>query len=166
MPEGEEAAGLRRVIEDLARRFGTPRFEPHVTLLPGLPGDEGGILEKAAGFAPSLPPFEVRLGEPEGGGTYFRRLIARAEPTTALVDGHRLAARSFDRASDPEFLPHLSLLYGHLGAEVVAALCASEAGRVPGRFAVRHLDAWRTDGPVSAWRRLGRYSLSGERAAR
>lgn len=159
MPRGEEAQRLAALIDELAARHGTPRFAPHLTLLPLVEGAEDDVLARAAELARELPPLEVRLLGPETRDEYFRRLFVRAEATPALREAHARAAARFGREANPGFLPHVSLLYGRLPAEEAEGLRAALVGRVEGRFDAVHLHAWRTAGPVADWRPLGRFAL-------
>ncbi|HSB62293.1 MAG TPA: 2'-5' RNA ligase family protein [Vicinamibacteria bacterium] len=161
VPEGSAAERLSALIGELAARHGTPRFAPHLTLLPLVGGAEDDVLERAARLAGELPPLEVRLLGPESRDEYFRRLFARAEATPALREAHARAAARFGRPPDPDFLPHVSLLYGRLAAAEVEGLRSALVGRVEGRFAAAHLHAWLTEGRVADWRPLARFALGG-----
>ena len=154
VPEGEAEERFGRLIDELSRRWGTPAFPPHVTLLAGLPDDEAAAAGGLRDLARDIPPFPVRLAGVDGRDEYFRRLFVRAEPTPDLLAAHARAATRFGRTPDPGFLPHLSLLYGRLSGDEVAALRSSLAGRAAGMFEAAHLHAWRTEGPVPAWRPL------------
>ena len=159
VPEGRDAERLSALIDELAARHGTPRFAPHLTLLPLLGGAEDDVLKRAARLARELPPLEVRLVGPETRDEYFRRLLVRAEATPALREAHARAAARFGREADPTFLPHVSLLYGRLAAEEAERLRAALVSRVEGRFEAAHLHAWLTKGSVSDWRPLARLAL-------
>jgi 2'-5' RNA ligase len=136
-PAGAEAQALSALVLELSQRLGTPRFEPHLTLLGPLApaAGEAGLEEKVASLAGRLAPLALRS--------------ARAE------------ARALCPAPEAPFRPHLSLAYGRLDASTQVALSAELAPRIPAVVTARHLDLIRTDGPPHAWRRLRRFDLGG-----
>jgi 2'-5' RNA ligase len=153
-PEGEAGRRLGALIDRLAARLGTPAFPPHVTLLPGveLPDDEA--LEASRALARSLPPLSVRLEDVEGSREFFRCLVVRAAADAPLLAAHAAAARAFARPADPDFFPHLSLVYGSLEGSVQRALAAEVRPLVPAAFAAATLRVWRTAGRVARWREV------------
>jgi 2'-5' RNA ligase len=162
MPQGALRERLATLIRDLAARFGTEPFPPHVTLLPGLAGPEAVILEASRSLAAVLRPLTIRLLSVDGRDEHFRCLFARAEADEPLRAAHAAAARAFDREPDPALLPHLSLVYGTLPPETKWPLAAEVAAAVAVSFAARRLHVWRTEGPVGDWREIGAFPLRGE----
>jgi len=161
MPEGALRDRLAALIQELAARLGTEPFLPHVTLLPGLAGPEAVLLEASRSLAALLPPLTVRLVSVEGRDQHFRCLFARAEADEPLRAAHEAAARTFGRAADLAFLPHLSLVYGTLAAETKWPLATELEPAVPASFEAARLHAWRTDGPVGDWREIGTFPFRG-----
>ena len=145
-------ARLRRLIVELAQRFGTPPFDPHVTLLGGLDAPLGSVRRDLARLAPSLRPCEIRLGEVVSRGEYFQRLVAVVESTPDVTAAHERAKAVF-AGHRPAYRPHLSLAYGSLTEAQTAVLCdlANASGVMGTRFTPAGLELWRTDGPVEAW---------------
>jgi 2'-5' RNA ligase len=167
MPEGEAHERLLGLIARLARRFSTPAFPPHVTLLPGIEGRaEEDVLEASRRVAAGLGPFEVGLSGVEGRDEPFRCLFARAVLDEPLLRAHEAAARAFDREPDPAFFPHLSLLYGALPPATKREAAAAASSLVTLAFRARRLHVWRTDGPVAEWREIGAFGLAGAQGRR
>lgn len=161
VPEGESRLRLASLIGHLAARLGTEPFVPHVTLLPGLAGREDAVLHLASALASRLPPLRVRLQGVEGRDEHFRCLFARAAADDPLRAAHAAAARAFGREPDPEFLPHLSLVYGTLAPETKGPLAVELGPAVPGSIEAARLRVWRTEGPVGDWREIGAFPLGG-----
>ena len=162
MPEAEPREHLAALIARLAVRLSTPAFAPHVTLLAAIEGaSPEDVLATARAMSASLRPFAVHLDGVEGRDKYFRCLFARAVPDAPLRAAHAAAARAFRRQPDPAFPPHLSLVYGELGAEDKRQLALELAGSLVTSFEADHLHVWRTQGAVSDWRELGVFALSG-----
>ena len=80
VPEGDVRRRLAALIAELARRFGGPVFDPHVTLLAGLPGPAESVIARAEEVMRVSNPFPVRFVGPELGDGYFRSLYLRVEP--------------------------------------------------------------------------------------
>ena len=154
MPDGETRDHLAETIAQLAARLGTTPFAPHVTLLPGLPGPEEGVLERARELAAELEPLPIEITGVAGHDAHFRCLFFRVADTPALREAHRRAARRFGREPDPAFEPHLSLVYGTLAPEVKARLSTDLSADVPAGFPADRLHVWRTEGVVGEWREL------------
>ena len=51
MPNKETYDTFQKIIHDLSHTYDTPTFEPHVTLVTGLSGDENDLVEKIDVFA-------------------------------------------------------------------------------------------------------------------
>ena len=157
VPEGDVRDRLAALIAALARRFGGPPFEPHVTLLGGLPLPAPDVLKRTRDLVRGQPRIEVRFTGPEAGESYFRCLYLRAEPGPELASLHARAREAFDRRNEPSFFPHLSLFYGTPPApSVVEELRAS----MPAGFEARHVDVYSTEGEVESWHRVGRVPLA------
>jgi 2'-5' RNA ligase len=160
MPEGTLRETLAGQIDRLADRLGTPRFEPHVTLLPGLSGPDADVVDTARALAGELGPFTLEPSGVDGTDAHFRCLFFRVRASEALRAAHARAARRFGREADPAFDPHLSLVYGTLDAPVKAALSRELGQRMPALFEVRRLHVWRTEGAVGKWGSLASFALT------
>jgi len=158
-PEPPWRERFARTIRDLAGRLGTDPFEPHVTLLPGLPGEPGRLSETAKRLAAELGPVDLVFRGVRHQPRFFRCIYLEAEKGKALVAAHRRAAELFDRAADRSFLPHLSLVYAHLGPEVAARLCAELGSEHPACRATA-LEVVHTEGPPQEWRVVASHRLS------
>jgi len=159
MPEGAARDRLGALIEGLAARLGTKPFAPHVTLLPGLPGPEADVADRARLLASDLGPLTVELSGIDGLDAHFRCVFFGAAPSAALRKAHADAGARFGREADAGFDPHLSLVYGTLAPELKTGLLRELSPEASERIEVRHLHVWRTEGPVGEWREIGRWAL-------
>jgi 2'-5' RNA ligase len=158
-PTGDERDLLASLIGELGARLGTPPFDPHVTLLPGLAGGEGEVLRRAREMAATLEPHALPLGAIEGRAEYFRCLYARVPETLRLLTTHALARLTFRRTAEVPFEPHLSLVYGRLSPAATEPLVAELGPRLPSRLTCPVLEVVRTEGPVADWRSLARFEM-------
>ena len=126
VPTGEVYDRLAGVIADLSARHHGPAFDPHLTLLGRLEGEEASLVDRTHQLARALHPFDVRLGEPRYEAQYFRCLFLPAEPSPAILDVHQQATQIFNAQPASAFDPHVSLLYGlfpeSLKQEIIKAL--------------------------------------------
>ena len=114
LPSGEEERRLAKAIESLSRDPGGPRFDPHLTLVGGLDGEEEGFIDATRRLAASLHPVILHLGDIEFGDEYYRCLYLRVGESDELTAAHREALRFLGKRKDPSFMPHVSLFYGML----------------------------------------------------
>ncbi len=153
-PQGPFRERLRAVVLRLAARFGGPVFEPHVTLVAGLSGDEAEILARARGLAAKLAPLSLRLERVARRDEYFRALFVEAIGGEALHAAHAAACRGLGHRPAGPFQPHLSLAYGHLDPAAAEASGREVSNEVQGRFEAVALHLVRTEGAVGEWREL------------
>jgi 2'-5' RNA ligase len=146
------------VIAGLARRHGTEAFEPHVTLLGGLAGAEE-TLSAARRLAAGLRPFEVQLLGASTGLEFLHCVFVTVAGTPELVGARTLAREAFGVQPAEPFRPHLSLVYGDLGAEE-KEFARLAAGELRSSFVADALHLVDTSGPASRWRRLERFPFS------
>ena len=175
----------------LARTLGpthAPSFAAHVTLLYGIdPSAYGGaasVLATLRRACARAAPFELAVarGRFEGGwkfGDYapFDMRFLQIEYEEAPGGGGALAALhgaasalfpgTASTSASGTLLPHASLLYLRAGdarftKDDAARLVAEEApALLRERVPVRSVALWSTEGPPSAWRRLGEVPLGG-----
>ncbi len=156
VPEGEVRGRLAALIAEFARRFGRPVFDPHVTLLAGVPGAAEDVVVRAEAVARASKAFPLRFAGPEAGDSFFRSLYLRVEPGPELLALHRTARDAFGRDDEPPFFPHLSLMYG---APPPPAVVEEVRALAPDGFEARTLDVYATEGQVERWHRLRRLQL-------
>jgi hypothetical protein len=160
MPDGTSAERLSALVSSLAARLGTPVFPPHVTLIHSLAGDEQTIVGLAAGLVEHLAGQAVSLGPLESQAEFFRCLYLRVEPAGSLRAAHVRAAQAFGVSPDPEYLPHLSLVYGRLDPAEKERIAASVTSEVPATIALTVVEVWRTEGPAGEWSLRRRFPLA------
>lgn len=161
MPDGDVRRALAAWIDRLAERLGTERFEPHLTLLSAIPAREAQTRRATERVAAGLAPFTVRLDGIDGCDQHFRCLYLCAGLDHRLRAAHEAAARAFSREPQPDFLPHLSLIYGRLSEEQKRALAREAGAEVSVGFEAGALHLWSTEGPVADWREIGAFPLGG-----
>lgn len=148
------------LIRRLSERFGTPAFEPHLTLSGTTAEHDTDVVERADRFARSQTPIPVLLADIGYADDYFRCLYLRAMPDPTLQSAQRRAAAALGSAAG-DFMPHLSLVYGQLTAADKERLVV-ELGRVWDiSFTVDRLAVYAVDGGPEEWRRVTESVLRG-----
>ena len=158
VPSGEAHESLGRLIADLARRYGTPEFGPHVTLIGEVEGSLDEVLARAGQLAASLRPFGIWLGRPRSENVYFRSLYLGVRRTAPLLRTHRMACAAFGLTT-AQYRPHLSLLYGDLPRATKQALTDELKSASPGVFTAESIQVVDTDQVVESWHVDGRFQL-------
>lgn len=102
---------LQKIILDLSKKYGTPGFEPHATLLGDIEVKEEEILAGTKKLASMLKPFNLALGEISFSTTYFQSVFVRVKSNAKLMQANLLAKQIFNMPNNL-FMPHVSLMYG------------------------------------------------------
>jgi len=128
-PTGRAHELLATTIAHLSQEHGGPLFDPHVTLLGDIAGQEETILQQTEQFANALSPVDVIFTVPAFLDQYFQCVFLRIEETSTLLDAHTRARTVFHKEAAPPYMPHLSLLYGlypkPLKEQIIGALSTS-----------------------------------------
>jgi 2'-5' RNA ligase len=155
-----------RLIQDLARTYGTPIFEPHLTMLGGLEGEEMEILIQTARLARALKPFALKLTHADYLAEHFRSLFVRAEPSPDLLHARRLAEQAFNKTAADAFMPHLSLMYGDISENRKEAIIKDIGREFKVECTIDRLELYRIDGVhPDEWRRVKTFAF-GEKQRR
>ncbi len=158
-PAGEVRAGLAGIISRLSREYSTPLFEPHVTLIGGLTGQEEELIAQTRQLAGQLRPFVVQLGEVGRLDEFYRCLFIRVQETEPVMKANAQARKVFQRESDDKYMPHLSLLYGNLPPAVKEEIMAQIGRRFRRSFPVDRIHLVSTQGEPKDWYHLGEFAL-------
>lgn len=104
---------LQKIIIELTEEYGSPVFEPHLTLLSGITEDLPTIVEKMTSIASTGSPLELSLGPVSFSTTYFQSVLVRVNSTAPLLQLHLDILKTFGFETGV-FMPHMSLMYGDL----------------------------------------------------
>lgn len=111
-PSGKPSHQFAQIIQELALKFQSPTFPPHITLLGNVEGSTADCVAKSTELAQRLSAFPIHVRQPAFGEDYFHCVSLVAEPTPPLVHAHMLARELFRQDGAAPYRPHLSLLYG------------------------------------------------------
>jgi len=157
---------FQRIINDLARRYDAPVFEPHVTIHVG--ADRVDAAENALGDGArecqliGLTPLGIDQSD-----EFIKTLFVQFAMSAELLKTNDIIRKAANDSSQYALKPHLSLLYKDLATASRCELAASI--KVPlsemtfdGMKAVRCVSPTQSRADVEAWRVVAAVSLSGD----
>ena len=154
IPAGEVYQKLSEIISQLSEKYSAPNFEPHITLLGNLIGPEEDLISKTLKLTAQLKPFKINLKKADYLDEYFKCLFIRAEKTKELIRANNIAREAFNSKPDPEYMPHLSLMYGDLSSKTKEEILADLGKEFDLSFEVRSIHLFSTTGEVKDWYRI------------
>lgn len=161
MPSGQVYDRLSGLITRLSTAYATLQFEPHVTLLGGLIGPEEEIEAKTLHLSTLIRACTITLVRAEYINEFFRCLFLRAEDTDELLTAHLKARKIFNRMEEPRYMPHLSLMYGDLPAEIKEEIIRDIGKEWHTSFDVKSIHLFSTEGEPKEWHRAKEFALKG-----
>jgi 2'-5' RNA ligase len=161
-PTGKTYELLATTIAHLSQEHGGPLFDPHVTLLGDIAGQEGTLIQKTEKLAHALSPFDLTLTVPTFLDEYFRCVFMRVEETSTLLEAHTLARTVFHKEDAPPYLPHLSLLYGSYPRSLKEQIIGTMSTSLSVQFTASAVTLFRVEGDSPKdWHRVQTFGFSG-----
>lgn len=154
IPAGEVYRKLAEIISQLSKKYSTPNFEPHLTLIGDLLRSEEEIISKTLELAEQLKPFEINLKKADYFDEYFKCLFIRAERSKEVIKANNIAREAFNLKLDPEYMPHLSLMYGNLSPETKEKILADLGKEFDLSFEVKSIHLFSTAGEAKDWSKV------------
>jgi putative hydrolase of the HAD superfamily len=156
---------FQSLIEDLARRYNAPVFEPHVTIHVG--ANHVHAAEKALSkAAQECQPINLEALGIDHSHEFIKTLFVQFTPNTKLQQLNAIICNAAEDSSRYELNPHLSLLYKDM--PVVARSQLARSISVPvsevtfdSLKAIRCISPTQTSADVEAWRVVTVKKLSG-----
>ena len=113
MPDETNHKALSKLIRQLSEQYHSPLFEPHITLLGKISGDETVLKDSVQTLATQLSCIQISAGRPGTENTFYKRLFLETEPSEQLDHANQLAGKAFKLEGEYTWSPHLSLLYSN-----------------------------------------------------
>lgn len=155
-PQGEIAFSLQQRIEKLSKKYDSPTFEPHVTLLGGLSAGETELTQLTETLARSLHPFDLILTQADVGNTFYQSVFARVKKTDEIMNARNTAKQLFSVEADEkkDHFPHLSLMYGDFPRDEKERVLNAMGREFHIRFSVSNLLLIETSGKPKDWKKI------------
>ena len=155
-PSGPAEATSRRLIKETARECGTyGDFLPHVTLAAGIASEN--TIQKTRELATMIAPYEFEFDGLSGRDAFFQSLYIKLKTTPQVLLANAAARQVFEeKACDPEYMPHLSIVYGDLDNEEKSRIMQELEYKLKeetalNTFTVDNIQIWSTEGDVKDW---------------
>lgn len=104
---------LKKIILDLSKKYNSPIFEPHITLLPGgCELDKKVVIEKLNNIVKRTKPFKTTFVKLNQLDEYFKSIFIEVEKTKDLINFANNIQKEVNGAIAQNYIPHLSILYG------------------------------------------------------
>lgn len=159
VPEGEVYKKLDQLIVKLSRKYKSPYFAPHVTLVGEILLPGGEVVKRTKILAYSLNPFTVYLNKVGHGDFYFRSLFIRAMKTRKIMAAYKTAIKIFAAIKPKPYMPHLSLIYGNYSEETKNEMIKEIGRKFDINFKIDKIYLYKTDGKVGDWRKIAEFVL-------
>ena len=114
VPQKKIFIAFQKIINQLSLKYSTPSFEPHVTIVSGLSGDECLLLKKIDAFADNQKIISTHIRTLDYQEGFFKALFINIQKTPELIQLNKDASAYLNPFGQTEYLPHLSLLYGKI----------------------------------------------------
>ena len=159
IPPAETFQKLSKIIFALSKKYSVPDFEPHITLIGNLIGHKENLISKTLKLAEQLKSFEIKLKKADYFDEYFRCLFIRAERSKEVAEANKIARETFNLKPDPEYMPHLSLLYGNFSTKTKGRIIAEIGREFNISFEVNSIHLYLTESEVNDWCKVKEFSL-------
>lgn len=161
---------LAQEIAAQAKEHSSPAFEPHVTLLGGIDGDQDSVLATATSLAAKLQKLRLNFLDVSHGATYHRCVYILVAKEPPIMQAGQLARQEFGmEGSADAYMPHVSLLYADLDPTAALQAQAAAVQRLYGEgsdystlltdtgFTAQSLSVWYTpaeDRSLGSWKQV------------
>ena len=133
MPAGEDELMLAAIVAELAERFGTPRFQPHLTLVEDRLCEEEALARQLVAVTAGIAPFTATIQAIGTSDLFFRAFYARFEKAGPVLELKRRAIALIAASAIESFMPHVSLAYGVKDRPLRQATARQIEARLAGR---------------------------------
>jgi 2'-5' RNA ligase len=170
-PSGTIKEVYSSIITDMTSELGTLDFTPHITLVAAILTGVDDVVARAKALALKLAPYEFEYDDLSQKDAYFQSVFAKMKVTQEVVEANALARTFFEeRQSDPDYMPHMSLVYGDFDRsrkdetilpELRTKLTNSYHNTTT--IPVDAIEVWSTQGDVKEWYLVETVPLTGTR---
>ena len=168
-PTGASMQAYQSIVQTASSSLDTFCFIPHITLVAAMLTSEVDVVERTKILATKLKPFEFEFSTLGQRDAYFQCVFAQMKRTPQAVRANEIARDIFpERSSDPEYMPHLSLVYGDFPLiekenNIMPLLSKAIQEHAPAtlKIPVDSIQVWSTQGDVSEWYLVETVPLTG-----
>jgi len=156
VPSGSSRDAYQSIIQNASQEFNTLSFTPHITLAAAIMTSPQEVVERTKILASQLAPYEFEFESMGQKDLFFQCVFAKMKSTKQVLHANQVARQVFpERQQDPEYMPHMSLVYGNLTEKesLIASLSKQIEEQAPAttKIAVDSIQVWSTQGYASEW---------------
>ena len=160
VPEGNLFEAINREIQDLAKKYNSPVFTPHLTLAPDIKFDDvpiDKVPELIEKISSKVEPFNLTIKDIGGQtGSLYQCLYLVCDFPEKLKNAVKVVRETLGRPTDSPFMPHISICYQpELKDEEKEKIKAEIRENFVGRsFRALNIQAYTSGEPVENWERI------------
>lgn len=151
---------LEQTIKRYAQRYeDAPRFEPHVTVLGGIEGDQSVLKESVRDLTEDQVSFDIDFTKVQCSTTRHQCVFLLVEPSIELLSLHQTLSVSFGMGGEM-YVPHLSLIYSDMNIEKrLEMVDLIELSSLPRTAHIDTVALVKTTGGAQEWKSIETYDL-------
>lgn len=154
MFEKSDELELQLIIDQLSSEFNSISFKPHLTLLPGIEHKEN-LMEKFSTLLSEINKFDLVVKDINLSEEFYKSVFLEVEKSEPLVELFSKANELFKAKKElSEFIPHISLLYSDLPADIKKAIADGYRNFKSRKFSVDKVSLVLTEGIPSEWEEI------------
>jgi len=158
MPQKEMVDEFQKIIQGLSEAYGTPVFEPHVTLITGLRGNEDNLVNEIGAFTLRKRKISVTTKGINYMHGFFTALFLNIQNTPEIDQLNTQAREFLTPFGQGSYHPHLSLLYGDITSQEKKRIFA-DLNLAPQTITLDKLKLIKGHSNVAQWQVIGEWSL-------
>jgi hypothetical protein len=173
-PSGSAKEAYSSIISETSLELGgTFQFTPHISLVAAMMTGAEDVVERAKALAAELAPYKFEFDQISQRDAYFQCVFAKMKRSKEVMAANALAREFFpERKTDPDYMPHLSLVYGDFDlaekeSKIIPELRRklAEKALYTKSFTVDAIEVWSTQGDAKDWYLVATVPLQGNTRA-
>ncbi len=158
IPEGKVYDVLKKLIQELSKKFSSPMFEPHVTLVGAIKGEQDSVIKQTERLSQKIKSFTICLEGLDFRDESHLCLFFNTKKSQEYENVINKAINCFKGNYNPKYMKHLSILYGIFPSTIKKKIINSIKMK-DHAFIVRKLVLYSTEGEVKNWYRVKEFPL-------
>lgn len=158
LPQEDIKLKYQSIISKLSNEHSFPSFEPHITLLGEVEGEEQDIVNKTQQLVNMLKPLILQAGPIKAEDFFFRAVYVQIEASQDLLKMHRNAEFVFNAKRGGLYNPHMSLMYGDYSQDIKENII-KDLGSLQDKFTVDVIRLVRSQGTIIDWKTVTEFSF-------
>lgn len=111
VPAKNDDIYLRDIINNLGKEYGSPTFNPHLTLFPGINIKLNTLKSVINDIFTNVKPFKIKKIKIDQSEAFFKTVFIEFELDEKLKNLYLALAEKTDNRNIATFKPHISLIY-------------------------------------------------------